>query len=497
MKRKLSSALFYLIFIFSLLLLFSYIWLVNNFGLVTLDSLIFHMFNPLKGTATNMILSYVNDPLLKTTLIVIVVAIIFAFPYKVFLSIRFFNLKKNNINIFGIIKKHRLILSIIFLSIVVIYILFDFRIIEYIKNLNTESLFIEEHYVEPENANITFTEQRNLIHIIVESFEQTFAPKEYGGAYEENLIPYLTKYASKEVSFTNALGGGFYNSRATNWTIAGLFAQTAGIGFFVPVSGNDYGQYKRFLPGAYSLGEILKKEGYNQVFLLGSESEFAGKNDYFEQHGNYVIKDYNYAKKNNWIPEDYYVWWGYEDSKLYEFTKNELLELASQKEPFNLTMLTTNTHHIGGYLESDCETKFNEQFKNVVACTDKQLYELIEWIKSQDFYKNTTIVITGDHLSMDPTFFDNLGDYERTNFNLFINSNKTPIDEKNRVFNTLDIYPTLVSSLGGNIEGDRLGLGTDLFSSTKTLYEEYGITYVENELAKNSSYFRNHIIYGR
>ena len=168
--------------------------------------------------------------------------------------------------------------------------------------------------------------------------------------------------------------------------------------------------------------------------------------------------------------------------------------MSNQREPFNLTILTTNTHHIGGYLENDCEIKYDEQLKNVVLCSDKQLYNFVEWIKKQKFYKNTTIVITGDHLSMEPTFFDNIGDYERTNFNLFINSNKEPVNETNRVFNTLDIYPTIISSIGGSIKGNRLGLGTDLYSKAKTLYEKYGKSYVDKEYSYNSKFYNYEIL---
>lgn len=88
-------------------------------------------------------------------------------------------------------------------------------------------------------------------------------------------------------------------------------------------------------------------------------------------------------------------------------------------------MLTTSMHHVGGYLEDGCEEKYEEQLKNVVLCSDKQIHKFVEWIKKQPFYKNTTIVITGDHLSMEPTFFEDLSDYERTNFNLFINAIKS------------------------------------------------------------------------
>lgn len=67
------------------------------------------------------------------------------------------------------------------------------------------------------------------------------------------------------------------------------------------------------------------------------------------QHGNYTLKDFCYAKNNDWIDDDYYVWWGYEDQKLYDFAKDELLNLSKEDKPFNLTLLTVDTHFFSGY----------------------------------------------------------------------------------------------------------------------------------------------------
>lgn len=499
MKRKISWFFFYLILFLSFLIIFSSNWVENTFGLINMDSLLFHLNVPLKGSESGMVIKYLKDPLLKTIfcLLLSVFIINYKYEFKPFVTLKIFKKKFEDIDIFKIFSKNKILLVILFFVFSIIIFCEKFDVIEYYKNLTTYSTFIDDNYVEPENTKIDFSSKRNLIYIMVESLEYTFSDKANGGAYNENLIPHLTNYAKEEVSFTNSNGGGFINSRATGWTIAAMVGQSAGIGFTVPGSGNDYGQYSKFLPGVYSLGDVLEKRGYNQTLLIGSDVDFAGRKDYYEQHGNYQIKDYKYAKENNWIEDDYYVWWGYEDSKLFEFAKTELTDLASQKEPFNLTLLTTNTHHIGGYLEDNCEAKYDEQLKNVVLCTDKQIYEFVEWVKKQDFYENTTIVITGDHLSMEPTFFNNLDNYERTSYNLFINANKEPVNNNNRSFNTLDIYPTIIGSLGGNIKGDRLALGTDLFSETKTLYEEFGRNYVDNEYAKNSKYFKNHIIYGK
>ena len=494
-RKILKLFLYFLIFI-SILIIFSSIWLEETFGLIDIDKLIFHLMVPLEGSSHEMIISYLKSPLLKSIIIYTLVILILNYNYKYIIKFKIDFFKKkivlNGLNLF------KVFFTFIIFIFSISFFIKKFEVLTYIKSLNTYSSFIEDNYVEPENTNISFpNRKRNLIHIYLESMEYTYTSIENGGAYEENLIPNLTRYANSYISFRNENGGGFINSRATGWTIAGLVAQSAGIGFLVPGDGNEYGKYNKFLPGAYSLGDILEKEGYNQVLLIGSEAEFGGREKYYLEHGNYEIKDYNYAINNNWIDDDYYVWWGYEDSKLFSFAKNELMELGNKKKPFNLTLLTTNTHHIGGYLEDSCEIKYEEKLKNVVSCSDMQVYEFVEWIKTQPFYENTTIVITGDHLSMEPTFFNDLNNYERTNYNVFINSYSKTNNINNRSFNSRDIYPTIIGSLGGNIPGDRLGLGTNMFSNTKTLYEEYGREFVDKELSYNSLYFKNHILYGK
>ena len=489
-RNKKSTKIFtYVLLFLSCLIFASTNWIMKNFGLIDMDKLIYHMTNPLEGTSNEMIYSFIFNSLLVCIIIFIIMMLILNYKYK-YLFVFKINIFKNYIYI-----NTKLLITICLFVLSIYNFEHKLDVFNYIKNIDTYSNFIEENYVDPKTTKITFPEnKRNLIYIFLESIEYTYASKENGGAYEENLIPNLTNYANKEISFRNSNNGGSLSSRATGWTIAAMFAQTSGLGFYVPGDGNSYGQNEKFIPGAYTLGDILKDQGYNQTLLIGSDATFGGRKQYFEQHGNYTIKDYNYAKEQKWIDEDYYVWWGYEDSKLFEFAKKELKELSKKDEPFNLTLLTVNTHHIGGYLENDCEQKYDEQLKNVVLCSDKQVYEFVEWIKEQDFYENTTIVITGDHLSMEPTFFKNLDGYQRTPYNVFINSIIKTDNFTNRNFYSMDIFPTTISSLGGIIEGNRLGLGTNLFSNEKTLYEEYGVDEVEKQLSYNSSYYKNRIL---
>ena len=58
----------------------------------------------------------------------------------------------------------------------------------------------------------------------------------------------------------------------------------------------------------------------------------------------------------------------------------------------------------------------------------------------------------------------------------------------------MDMYPTTLAALGIKINGNKLGLGTNLFSGEKTLIETIGEDTLERELVKNSKYYNKYIL---
>lgn len=67
-------------------------------------------------------------------------------------------------------------------------------------------------------------------------------------------------------------------------------------------------------------------------------------------------------------------------------------------------------------------------------------------------------------------------------------------NNKNRLFTTMDMYPTTLTALGADIDGDRLGMGTNLCSDKKTILERYGYEYINKELQKKSKFYDNYIL---
>ena len=464
----------------SVLLALSVRWMFATWTNLSMDELVYHLTAPLDGTNTDMIWDYVRVCAVPTILVIF-------FLILILIAWR----KKEKVHLFrGIINLVALVGIIVMLG----YIWTELGVGDYLKDQNTESKFIEDEYVDPTDVEVVFPEQkRNLIYIFLESMETTYSDVDDGGAFDENVIPELTEIAQTNEDFSGAdpkLNGG-YSLAGTTWTMGAMFAQTSGLPLNISISAYDMDTQDSFFPGVTTPGDILSDAGYTQTLLIGSEAQFGGRKLYFQEHGNYEMEDYSYAIENGLIPSDYKVWWGYEDQKLFEFAKEKLLQLSQGDEPFNLTMLTVDTHFEDGYVCEQCPTEYDTQYSNVMACSSRQVGEFLKWIQQQDFYENTTIVISGDHPTMDSDYcaeIDQEGNYDRRVFTAYINAAAYAQDQQERTYSTFDNFPTTLAALGVQIDGDRLGLGTNLFSGKQTLLEKFGKSKVNAELKKKSEF---------
>ena len=487
LTKKQNIFVISLIFI-ALFITFSIYWVYKNTGNVTLEQLIFHLKVPIKGTNVGMIFDYIKWTFSRILVIIFSVGlVVYFFEKKIKIELN----KKKKI-LYGISK-----------VVLVVSILVVFSVINvwgFAKNQITASTLIENEYINPATVNIKFPEQkRNLIYIYLESMENTYTSVENGGMYTEDRIFELAQIAQNNLNFSNTdkLGGAL-DLKGTQWTIAAMVAHTSGVPLKISIGDNDYGKHSSFLPGTYALGEILEQNGYKNYLLIGSESEFGGRKQYFESHGNYRIYDYEYAVEENKMEEWQKVWWGYSDNDLFKYAKEQLTEISKNGQPFNYTMLTVDTHFTDGYKCEDCESKFQDQYSNVISCSSKKVSEFIRWIQEQPFYENTTIIISGDHLTMQAQIGEEAskkGYGERSVYNAIINANAEPQQTTNRKFFTIDMYPTTLAALGAKIEGERLGLGTNLFSDQATLAERYGVEYVREEIEKKSTFYNKKLVF--
>jgi phosphoglycerol transferase len=394
-----------------------------------------------------------------------------------------------------LLKKNitKLTFSIIILVISLLCLVRAVKLDEYIINKCKNTDIYEKYYVDTNSVNVTLPKnKRNLIIIYLESMESSLFSKDNGGAFDKSIIPELESIALNNINFSNTnLLGGAYTLTSTSFTISSITASTTGTPVNIKLF-DGYTKEKPFMKNVKSLGNILSDNGYNLELIQGSEKEFGALDLYSIDNGNYKIFDNNTAKEKGLIDKDYFEWWGLEDKKVLEFSKEELKELSKEDKPFMLMLFTMDTHFKDGYQDDTCDKPYKEPLANSYACSSKMVNEYLNWLKEQDFYNNTTIVLMGDHQVMQDSFYKDHKDYQRVNYNAFINSVKNT-NTKNREFSQYDMYPTILSSIGANIPGNKLGFGVDLFSGEKTLIEEIGKEEFDKELLKSSEYYDKYI----
>ncbi len=479
-----------LIVFFSFLLFFSGVWVSQKYGKISVNAILFTLFSELRGVSIQYVISYAVRALFPALLFSLITLLFFFYSRSEEKPARLPLLRKPRK---ALKTPAAIALSLLLCALSIISVDVQFGLRAFIRDsLNASTLF-ETHYVDPKTTRITFPEQkRNLIYIYLESMETTLFSKEQGGALSSNAIEELYDLAAQNINFSHndSIGG---SKQVADLTIGALVAQSAGIPLKLPlgIERNEMSRYKRFLPGATTLMDILRDNGYYQVFMCGSEAEFGGRFKYFEQHGIDKIYDYFSAQKDGIIPVGFREWWGMSDQYLFQYAKQELPKIAASEEPFAFTMLTVDTHHPNGYLCPYCKNEYEEDYVNVYACSSRQILSFMDWLAQQDFYENTTVILTGDHLSMNENFMNQLADGRdaRYVYNCFINSAVQPVQEKNRVFTQLDMLPTTLAAMGCAIEGDRLALGANLFSDTPTLSEEMGFDVFFTELSKRSKMY--------
>ena len=552
-KKKWKYILGAILIVLSVMLGYVYFWTVGKFGDIPFAQVIFHLVVPMEGADSSFVVDYISGTLVILLCVAVVAYIPFFADTKLYKKIFVKNKKKSEISgeekdkekdkekelkskkkkagviakVWKGIKKavgairrfyvrHFLPITSVVLVGVIIFDIFAFGIDEWLADRLDSNTIFEDYYVDSATANVTFPEdgeKKNLIFILAESLEASFADEESGGMMDANYIPNLTRLAEENTHFSSRDNiQGATEVEGVSWTIAAMVAYTSGVPLVIPIGDNSYGRYEEFLPGVTSMGELLAQNGYSNEIILGSKSEFAGIDTYFKTHGDYKIFDYYTAIERELISEDYYEFWGYEDVKLFEYAKTEIEELSQSEQPFSIMINTIDLHTPSGYKCKECYSTHSDKYLNIIECQDRQINEFVEWVKTQDFYEDTVIVIVGDHLSMAPrveeeywpegsgsesedAVYEYNGRYERTTYHVIINSDVVPQRvAEYREFTTMDMYPTILAALGCQIEGDRLGIGTNLYSNTDTVMEIMGKETFMDEISKNSILYNREIL---
>jgi len=304
---------------------------------------------------------------------------------------------------------------------------------------------------------LTATSGKNLVLIYLESLESIYLDE----TIFPELTPNLKAIATKGLSFSN-----MYQTSGTSWTIAGIVASQCGTPLLNKnniINGNDLMQ-GGFLANATCLSDILNTAGYVQEYLGGASNKFAGKGDFLQDHNYNIINGLDELASK---VDNYNIGWGIYDDSLFKIAVKEYTRLANTKQPFNLTLLTLDTHHPEGRPSPSCKAYIHQDdsILHAVHCTDQLVTKFINEISQHPAFKNTIVVLFSDHLAMRNSaekFYPK--EYQRKLFWLILN-HESGINSQQGTH--MDVAPTILDVMGVKHNADFLA-GNSLLKSVDT-----------------------------
>lgn len=329
------------------------------------------------------------------------------------------------------------------------------------------SLDIGAFYTPPSVTSSSSDTTHNLVLIYGESIEDAFANDQ---VFEINMLEELddsTEGWAQIPALEQYEGGG--------WTMSGIVSTQCGIPLRAPssveTSGTTTTEQSRpmkqwsgdaYLPGAVCLGDVLAARDYTNVYLGGAHADFADKGTFLTTHGYDTVKDLQVwrEKGETEINGD----WGLSDRRLLAHAKKELVKLREAGKPFNLTLLTLDTHEPVHFFDY-CDATTEDDLTSVTRCSMDMVADFVAFMEEEGFLEDTAVVIVGDHLKFTAQtngFYQELTSYpDRT----IVNRISTPDDRIIAVdrADQLDMYPTILEAMGIDLVGNRAGLGVSAF----------------------------------
>jgi phosphoglycerol transferase len=306
-----------------------------------------------------------------------------------------------------------------------------------------------QQYVDPRGVRLEPAASRNLVLIYVESLEDSYGDT---ARFRKDLLAPVRAAGGESFAAYRQVPG-------VSWTMAGIVGTQCGVPLRV-YSEDDVKHVENrrsFLPGAVCLGDLLHAHGYRNVFLGGAPLSFSGKGAFFRDHGYQEVRGRDEWNKAGVRSQELNEW-GLYDSALFERARARLESLQAAERPFNLTLLTLDTHNPRGFMSPYCRSRGARDFEGIVSCSSEQLAAFVKFMGNKGYLANTVVVILGDHLAVPNPVYQKLQrGGERHIFNRFFVPQ--PLLPNTRELVHFDLFPTILDLLGLKVVGDRLGLG--------------------------------------
>lgn len=310
------------------------------------------------------------------------------------------------------------------------------------------------------------TSKKNIVLITVESLSASFMER-YGNT--DQITPNLDQLAKESLVFDNLFAVG-------NRTVRGLEAVTLSR----PPSAGESLVKQDNNADLFSLGKVLKNQGYQVQYLYGGDSYFDNMKTFFG--GNH----YEIIDKSALNPSEisFSNIWGVCDEDMFAKALKTFDANSAKGQPFFSHIMTVSNHRPYTYPEGKINIAGDSQSRDGgVKYTDYAIGKFIEQAKTKSWFKDTVFVILADHCASSAGKASLPLERYRIPALIYAPGFIQPKAEK-RLVSQIDVMPTLLGLLHFTYESRFFG--QDIYNKTYqeraflATYQNLG--YLENDI---------------
>lgn len=202
--------------------------------------------------------------------------------------------------------------------------------------------------------------------------------------YFPKVTPTLDSLVNESIFFTNLYASG-------TRTVRGLEALSTGL---PPTPGQSVVKRLPTASGLFTIGQVLKQNGYECKYVYGGNSYFDNMGDFFGKNGYEVVDE-------DAIPADsihHETAWGVCDEDLYTQAIKEMDKSYTDGKPFFEHIMTVSHHRPYTYPEGRVSIPPSMKLREgSLQYTDYAIDKFLKEAKNKPWFKNTVFVIIADH----------------------------------------------------------------------------------------------------
>lgn len=246
----------------------------------------------------------------------------------------------------------------------------------------SSAVFVEgsEHPLERQIKIPGPARRMNVVMVSIESLGADYVGV-LGG--KPGLTPNLDELAKQGMLFRQLYATGLR-------TVRGLEALTLSVpptpGHAVPMRPDH--------AGFQTLGEVLKEQGYQSLYLYGGYSQFDNMQSFFGDNG-YTVVDRTAIKPEQITHETI---WGVADEDLFGLAVREL-DARTEQGPVFAHIMTTSNHRPFTYPNGRIDIPSGSGRDGAVKYTDYAIGKFVQEARKHKWFSNTLFVFVADHTS--------------------------------------------------------------------------------------------------